>query len=209
VHRKTRVGEKTPGHNRYLSTLLRWFPDSRILFTVRDPRDVVASLLDTPWGPRHGVDLHALEWRRTMMRMDELHGDKRVRPVRYEALVEEPREAMESVCAFLEEDFDPVMTDVEARHTVEGVSREGWAEGHLEKARGPITTSSMGRWRERLTDRQIRIVEDVVGDEMMLWGYHPATDGLSRVSSEWLAVTRLFRRTRGWIQRRNRPQNER
>src|SRR5688572_17181295 len=47
---KPRVGEKTPGHDRSMTTLLDWYPDARIVYMLRDPRAVVASLIRTPWG---------------------------------------------------------------------------------------------------------------------------------------------------------------
>lgn len=37
------LGDKTPGHLYYVETLLRWFPEAKIIHTFRDPRAIVAS----------------------------------------------------------------------------------------------------------------------------------------------------------------------
>lgn len=39
------LGEKTPSHIYYVTTLLQWFPNSRIVHTYRDPRGIFASEL--------------------------------------------------------------------------------------------------------------------------------------------------------------------
>ena len=46
---KTRAGEKTPAHARYVNTLLEWYPNARVIHLVRDARDVCASLSNMPW----------------------------------------------------------------------------------------------------------------------------------------------------------------
>lgn len=45
AHGKARCGEKTPRHYLYIDTLLEWFPRATVVFVVRDPRAVAASLL--------------------------------------------------------------------------------------------------------------------------------------------------------------------
>ena len=49
AHGEARCGEKTPRHYLYIDTLLEWFPRATVVFVVRDPRAVAASLLRVPW----------------------------------------------------------------------------------------------------------------------------------------------------------------
>lgn len=51
AHGKRRCGEKTPQHALFTEVLCRWYPDARIIHILRDPRDVVASLLRMPSAP--------------------------------------------------------------------------------------------------------------------------------------------------------------
>ncbi|MFO7537303.1 MAG: sulfotransferase, partial [Chloroflexota bacterium] len=47
---KQRWVEKTPDHIEYLPLIRTHFPDSPIIYIVRDPRDVALSLMKVPWG---------------------------------------------------------------------------------------------------------------------------------------------------------------
>src|SRR5216683_1842142 len=62
THGKRRCGEKTPQHALFTKTLCEWYPDARIIHLVRDPRDVVASLLRMPWASS-SVLTNAYQWR--------------------------------------------------------------------------------------------------------------------------------------------------
>jgi hypothetical protein len=46
---ETILGEKTPDHIKYVPTLLEWFPEARIVHTVRDPRAVYVSEFYHRW----------------------------------------------------------------------------------------------------------------------------------------------------------------
>ena len=50
LHSKVRWGEKTPGHESYLKEILHYYPNSKLIFVIRDPRAIYASLNNVPWG---------------------------------------------------------------------------------------------------------------------------------------------------------------
>lgn len=174
---KRRWGEKTPLHHLHIGRLLEWFPDGRIIYMLRDPRAVVASLQDAPWAAP-GLELHACRWRDSVRVLAHWESDPRVCVVFYEALVTEPAAAMRKVGECLGERFDPALLtrrQVESGHGVAAYG--GWAREHFGAASGPIRSDSISRWQERLTPRQVAIVEYLTQTQMRRVGYQPVTAG--------------------------------
>src|SRR4029079_5985634 len=50
-------GDKTPYHTAFVNVLAHCFPNAKFISLLRDPRDVVASILNTSWGKRWYSDL--------------------------------------------------------------------------------------------------------------------------------------------------------
>lgn len=171
---KPRWGEKTPAHERYIELLLGWFPHARVIYMLRDPRAVIASLLRVPWSHAN-VYLHARRWRRSAQRLGRCSSDARVRIVKYEDLVQDPRSSLAGLSAFLGEEFEPSMLDF-ADAAKPLVSQDAWKAQALQ----PVTTISIGKWREELSHRQAALIEHVAGKEMLRHGYVLYTGGLSR-----------------------------
>ena len=103
--------EKTPDHALYLAEMLELLPASRILHVLRDPRDVVASLMaasrtwasESSWAPARARDAAKL-WVRTV---NTVHGvirrtqSKQVLEVRYEDLHSTPFETLARIRDFI------------------------------------------------------------------------------------------------------------
>jgi hypothetical protein len=102
AHRKHRWVEKTPVHVRMIDRIFARYPDARVLFVVRDGRDVAVSMRkrfgDFGKGMRRWVDdnRHGLNWT----------DDPRVLKVRYEDLVKQYDKTMPRICKFIEEAFE-------------------------------------------------------------------------------------------------------
>ncbi len=167
-------GEKTPGHALWLPQIRALFPQARILFMVRDPRDVLVSY-DDRWdeGKRntHYVISTAalLKYYLNHLLHRPMFPPEQVRWVKYESLVARPSAELEGICEFLGVDFEASMLDFYHRHAhVERDIPEG--EHHILLSR-PATTEKIGRYREALNPNQIALVEHVLGAEMLALGY--------------------------------------
>ena len=183
---KPRWGEKTPNHWPYVDVLLGWYPRALIVYMLRDPRAVVASLLDTPWaGPN--ADAHASRWRHSVHNLERWAGDGRVRAVKYEALVAETEPVLRRVCEFLDEEYTPVMLD-RSETTSPIINRQDWAKAHLRTAQQPVTGANVQKWRSTLSSAQVAVVEHAAGSRMQVYGYLPASQGLSPAQ-----LARLYR----------------
>lgn len=159
-----RVGEKTPDHAFHVGTLLAWCPGARVVWTRRDPRDVVASELafDQPWAADTTV-VPATRWDAIERASTRWGNDPRVLTVRYEALVTDPDDVLGRVLhhAGLRQ-----VADVVAGPT----PREGTWHGGLDPAARP-RPDSVGRWRTRLTARQAGTVDALTRHGRAVAGY--------------------------------------
>jgi len=166
---KPRWGEKMPGNYKFLDVLFDWFPGARVLFTLRDPRAVVASMLRVEWAlpePR----LQARKWVGCIDILGRWASDPRVRVVRYESLVTDPEPEVRGWCEFLGEAFTPEMLG-RRDSSIPLDRRTGWAREHLTKAMKPVDPSTLEKWKRNLTPLELNIVEHIAGDAMERHGY--------------------------------------
>ena len=197
---KPRWGEKTPAHHRHMKELLEWYPNARIIYMLRDPRAVVASLLDAPWSTA-GPEFHAARWRDSTRALLRWENDRRICRVHYEALVIEPEAVLRKVCAFVDEQFDPaVLTRCEASVTTT-VNYGKWGRRHLSNALGPIRTDCLTKWQLRLTPDQVAIVEYLTRKGMVRFGYELSSEGPGALLWIGLMVKRLTARLKRHAQR--------
>jgi len=175
THGKARWGEKAPFHAAELPTLAEWYPDGRVVHLVRDPRDVVSSLLRMPWGAR-SVLRNARVWRR-LTAPAGAHGAKIQRMIiRYEDLVTDPPGTVRGVCDFLGISYEPQMLVPQPRPP----AKRPW----LQRAQEAITSSTVGTWRLALSNDQVRLIEWLCAPEMRSYGYATTQPPASR----WLKL---------------------
>ena len=187
-------GEKTPGHALWLPQIRRLFPRARVLFMVRDPRDVLVSY-DERWnaGRRDAEYLTStaalLKYYLTHLLQRPGFPPEQIHWVRYESLTAQPSVELEDICTFLGVDFEPSMLAFHHQH--ENVERE-MAEGrHHSMLRKPATTDHVGRYQHVFKPGQIALVERLLGEEMQILGYPPSkSDGLVFTSQEEKALAK-------------------
>jgi len=188
THGKRRCGEKTPQHALFTETLCAWYPGGTVIHLVRDPRDVIASLLRLPSAPNNVIG-NANLWLRDNRAARQSRNSSQYLLVYYEQLVSHPEEELRRICAFIGEGYSPAMLipnwDVTADRP--------W----LRRAEEPVTTERLGKWREELTPEEVALVEWVVGPEMRRFGYEPAgrspsynAIGRTLLFAAWDAVSR-------------------
>jgi hypothetical protein len=165
AHGKKRCGEKTPMHALFTETLCEWYPGAIIIHILRDPRDVVASLLRVPWASQNVLG-NAHLW----VQCNVAARRSRHRPnyllVRYEELVAQPELELRHICAFIDEEYSPAMLVPNWDPT----AHQPW----YRRAEEPVTTERVEKWREQLTANQVSLTEWVVGSHMQTFGYEPA-----------------------------------
>jgi len=159
---KPRWGEKTPQHAVFTETFFEWFPDAAVVHLLRDPRDVVASLLHRPAASKSAV-ANARAWLRLNQAARGSSGRAGYLEVRYEALVAQPEEELRRICQFLGEEYAPSMLAAEQQRVEHS--------GGMDRFRTPLTSSRQGLWQKELSPAQAAQIEWVLGDQMEAFGY--------------------------------------
>jgi len=176
---KPRVAEKTPWNLLAFPQLHRLFPRSPLIHVIRDPRDVVASRLerDRMAASGNAIDTVALAGHRAREWTDAMAIGRFMRSnsefaaryfeIRYEALVRTPEPVLRELFAFLEEDFDPAVLNFH-RTQREVTGSEEWSAQAVQR---PLFESSIGRWKQDLSESEQAAVTSVAGGTMEHLGY--------------------------------------
>ena len=173
--RGDRVGEKTPAQFAHVSTLLDWFPDARIVWVLRDPRAVVASLLRAPFG-LPVTSLNARKWRDSLEALNKLiDQEKRVLVVKYEDVVLDPDTIVPRLAAELRLTIDKKVANQWRPSTASDGAFAGskWGAAHRDLAVKPVSVASVRKWEETLSAAQIATIERETGATGQDFGYTP------------------------------------
>ena len=159
------LGEKSPWHAFFVDEMLASAPGARAVAIVRDAPAVVASLLGRP-GFRRVATLAQCAARWRLANEEIVHLARRLPPhvfrvVRFEDVIEDPETEVRGLCAWLGIRFDPAMLSPTGQ---DSSLRRGGGQGGLDE--GALT-----RWRERLSDAQVRRVRALTAPVARRLGY--------------------------------------
>jgi hypothetical protein len=160
-------GLKDPLLTYQLEHLATHFPHSKYILIVRDGRGVVNSYMDNRWGLGTNVYTGAQRWKEEIqLQMDfaaRFHENCLL--IRYEDLIGDLELTLNKVCAHLEISFDSQMLNY---HNAPLEFNDNRENRNTQKA--PDTKLAQ-KWRDKLTSRQIGIIEYVAGKELNINGY--------------------------------------
>lgn len=113
----------------YLDHLWRILPEAKVIFLIRSPLDISASIRVRAGGSGRFLR-NALAWSRgtRLARQGQDRYPERLRLLRYEDLIQRPEATLRQICAFIGEDFDPAMLDIRLINPAEveqGAALEG------------------------------------------------------------------------------------
>ncbi len=199
---KARWGEKTPGNLFYADVIREMFPQARFIHMVRDPRAVVHSMLKVDFFS-DDVVFNALAWRKHVTAgravLEQSVPPAQRITVRYEDLVSAPEEMVRTVCAFLDEDYDPAML-----HFHEDAGRYMKQEAASEFNRAatrPISTDGIQKWKQHLDPEAVAVIEHLCMSEMRGFGYEPEGEAVPWSRHPEVAAKRAYWQLQIWRNR--------
>jgi hypothetical protein len=164
------VGEKTPDHLRHWRRMTRDMPDLKVIWVVRDARDVAPSLCAVPWGDTSIVGA-ARRWKRDVARLHEARGElatDRLLCLRFEDVVADPDMARQSIATFLGAgSADKAEHPIDVDHHPAGLARdwEWWKHAATES----VDDSRASAW-QRSADH-VALIEQICHRELETLGY--------------------------------------
>lgn len=191
----SRWAEKTPYHVLYISEIKRLIPDALIVHIIRDGRDTALSMsafgLDNPYLWECGGRLLAMAVRwKWMVQKGRTAGREIGRDyyeLRYEDLVEKPRETLDRLGGFIHQELD-----------YDRILQAGVGSVKQPESSFPGQHSKpVGRWKVQCSPSELAAVEGAVGDCLEELGYrlasHPAQRrlGLRRAVGATLDLAQL------------------
>ena len=167
--------DKMPLASVHLPLVAKLFPNARVLFAQRDPRDVVLSCFRRRFGMNRSMyQLLTLEGAAVLyeavMRLSELYRQILPLPqhlIRYESLVEDFEGTCRTACDFLGLEWDPQMADFAARARTRGIATPSAAQ----VARG-LNREGQGTWRRYR--EQMAPVLPLLEPWVQSFGYEPS-----------------------------------
>lgn len=185
---KRRYGEKTNENIRYIDELFSIFPQSKIIHIVRDPRDVVSSMMSMPWAS-NDILANTLRWRAELSNVQKYKEDDRIFEIRYEDLIQNPEQICRALCDFICEPFFPEMLEYD-RKAKDYIVNEPW-KNRTEKS---IDGSAKQRWKKDLNPWQVCAVQMMVGGLMKSYGYEAERYGiLIRLSTPFVILVEAIK----------------
>lgn len=159
--------DHTPFNIVYAPILMELYPDAKMIHLVRDGRSVTSSVLKVDWGP-NTPNAAAYWWINRVahgLAAESFLGPERIHRVRYEDLVLYPQTTLQSLCEFLEIEFEPSMV------TGSGFRMPKHA-AHIHPHVGSAPNADrINAWQRELTPRQIEIFESIAGQFLACLGY--------------------------------------
>ena len=171
---KQRWGEKTPFHSRHIAQMATVFPDSVFVAIVRHPGAVVHSLVSKF---HYDVADAVTYWNSTnkeILRRGLELADDRFALLRYEDLVEHPKETLHELVDFLDE---PWSDDLLRHNDVQAAQGAPRISAGNTRTRDAINTDLAHRWADSLDDAARGLLESDAGPLARFFGYEPTGAG--------------------------------
>jgi hypothetical protein len=177
---------KEPSGSQAAEIIMSLLPRSRMIFLLRDGRDVIDSELDAfregGWVARRLAGYRTSEDDRTAFikarahswlcrtiaveRAYEAHGPDLRRLIRYEDLLADPTRHVQALATWLRLDTDPERLAERVRETAfEELDPSDRGPGQFARAASP------GAWRENLTPEEQRLIDEIIGEKLAALGY--------------------------------------
>ena len=182
---KARWGDKTPLYCLEMETIRRVLPEARFIHLIRDGRDAALSLRKMWFSPGWQIETQAAFWRRCVLAARDVGvGRPDYLEVRYEDLIQNTRDTLERICAFIDLPYDEAMESYHerARQRLDEHKGRSAADGtpllsreqRLEQQSSTTQPPNPGlvyAWKDRMSPEEKERFQAIAGDLLQDLGY--------------------------------------
>ncbi len=174
--------DKNPIYTYYPGTLSTIFPKAKFILMVRNPFGYVNSCLESndPGKTKRKAEFYSLAYRKYAHEINIIQNKFKNQSliVHYENLVSQPEKTLQSICDFLNIDFNREMLDFYNK-TYNLKYREDSMD-HSQKERikfkygslsQPVNTNRIESWRNNLTQQEIDVIDSITALDAEKLGY--------------------------------------
>lgn len=162
-------GDHSPVSTEFFDHIDWLYPESKKIFMIRDPRDVVVSYQKLKGNPASNMKNAAEKWIRSIEVIDrhpEWNSNNSIHLVRYEDLASDPETNTRKTLEFLQLPFDPSILQP---NTGSSLGTDGLQ--HHKNLEKPISASAIGKWKTQLDSKDLQAIEPIIRHRMAEFGY--------------------------------------
>jgi hypothetical protein len=166
-------GDKNPVYSNQTGQIAKIFPGAKFIHLTRDYRDNIVSMLDVDF-EMPNVALLAYRWKYSFRVIQDAAGKNgsRFLRIRYEDLVNDPEALLKEVCGFLQIPYEPSVLEFHNKKTeIEKQYPREFTERYFSSLLKPIDPAKSGVYKTRLSKRQVKIADLIVGKTAEEAGY--------------------------------------
>ncbi|GAB6137370.1 sulfotransferase family protein [Halanaerobaculum tunisiense] len=134
--------EKTPGHLHYIDVISKYLSEAKFIHIIRNGEDVVASMYDVThkypekWDGERSINQCIKRWNKDIGISKKYFSNQNHYVLKFEKLLEDPKETTKNLCNFIEIDFEKSMLQKQKSVAKNLISKnEEWKEGVKEGIR--------------------------------------------------------------------------
>jgi len=197
-------GDKNPVYSNQAADLAKIFPSAKFIHLTRDYRDNIVSMLDVDF-EMPNVALLAYRWKYSYRRIEAAatQNPGRFLRIRYEDLVNEPKVSFINLCGFLEIPFEPSVLEFhKKKHEIEKLYPKDMTDRYFSSLFKPIDPAKTGIYKSRLTIKQIKMADLIVGETADEAGYRREFPGFNFLLFLWTFPAVLYSKwlySVGWM----------
>lgn len=201
---KQRWGNNAPKDLFYIEEIIDFYPDAKFIACIRDPRDFLKSYKGK-WKATAESEVARIKrlyhpvvttmlWKASMVKLKNTRNkldQQHLLEVKYESLVTDPSLTLSNICKFLDVEFTADMLDVDFNNSSDQRRSSG------------IDASSIGTWRDRITNEEVWIVQKLTTNLMRQFNYSPASVRVNPAKLTWIIIKTPWALIRALLANRN------
>jgi len=156
------IGDKDPKIIENIEVLNYFFPNSKIIHIIRDPRDVVLSRTKAKWSKKYPYFIHSIIYylQMTLGRkmLYKYFNKNNFYELKYEDLIKDPNYELKKICNFLEVEYENNILNYYSS-SKELVSKDEFE--WKKETFNPVDNKNSNKWKKEFNFFKILIIESI------------------------------------------------